>query len=175
MKTISNKLFPFIVLFFSVSLVSCLNSEVEIDEPRTQADELSDIANFITTVTEQGYTVEETADGLYYIIHEEGEGEHPQAGDTLDILYQAFFFNGSILDASYYHYTDSIWTHIYKNQELPMIDGFDKSLALTRKGSLHDFILPSDLAYGPYGTDLVPPYTPLIFRIEMRNIRFLSE
>ncbi len=175
MKTISNKLFPLIILFFSISLVSCLKTETEIEEPRTQADELSDINDFISLATDQGFSVEETDAGIYYITYNEGEGEHPQAGDTLAIIYQAFFFSGSVLDASYYHYNDSIWTHIYKNADEPMIDGFDEALALSRKGSFHDFILPSNLAYGASGTEVIPPYTPLIFRIDMRDIRFLSE
>jgi len=173
MKTYSIKLFLVVSFLLSLILVSCLKTETE--ETRTKADELSEISTLLTSAEDQGYTVEQTDLGVYYITYIEGEGDHPEEGDTLDIYYEAYFIDGDILDMSYYHYTDSIWTHIYQDSDESIIEGLDDALALTRPGSAHDFIIPSDLAYGADGTLIIPPYTPLIFRVEMRDIRYLSE
>jgi len=41
---------------------------------------------------------------------------------------------------------------------------------LLNKGSKATLILPSNLAYGEQGNQGIPPFTPLVFEVEMVNI-----
>ena len=48
----------------------------------------------------EGFDVDTSELGIYYIIHTEGEGPLPQAGDSLQLEYTGYLLNGLIFDAS---------------------------------------------------------------------------
>jgi FKBP-type peptidyl-prolyl cis-trans isomerase len=98
-----------------------------------------------------------------------GTGEFPKTGDTCYIIYTGFFLDGTIFDASYYHYTDSLFKVIFMKDA--MITGFNEAISLLNKGAQADFIIPSKLAYGPSGYSEIPPYTPLGFNMIMKDLR----
>jgi FKBP-type peptidyl-prolyl cis-trans isomerase len=50
------------------------------------------------------------------------------------------------------------------------IPGFDEALLMFPKGTKATIILPSKLAYGEQGNQMFPPYTPLVFEIEIVDI-----
>jgi FKBP-type peptidyl-prolyl cis-trans isomerase len=50
------------------------------------------------------------------------------------------------------------------------IPGFEEGLLLLSKGAKATLIIPSNLAYGEQGNQGIPPFTPLIFELEMVNI-----
>ncbi len=51
------------------------------------------------------------------------------------------------------------------------VPGFEESLRLFSKGTKALIIVPSKLAYGKQGKKDVPPYTPLIFEMEIAEIQ----
>lgn len=149
-------------LFFS-----CLNTDDSSE--RNAATEQQEISDVVAKLTQKGYNIDTTALGSYYIVNKTGVGEYPQPGDTLSIIYTGFFLDGTIFDASYLtNNSDSIWKFVYKSQQL--IPGFDEALSLLNNGAAADFIIPSKLAYGESGYMEIPPYTPLGFSIQMKNI-----
>lgn len=157
-----------IILFFPITFISCLNTD---EGPvRTAATEQAELDEVIANLITKGYNVDTTALGSYYVTNKTGTGEYPKAGDTLRIIYTGFFLNGAIFDASYLSQTntDSIWEFVYKSEAL--IIGFDEALSLLNKGAAADFIIPSKLAYGAYGSYEIPPYSPLGFSLKMKNI-----
>ena len=50
------------------------------------------------------------------------------------------------------------------------IPGFEEALFLLPKGGKATVVLPSSLAYGEQGNQGIPPFTPLVFELEMINI-----
>lgn len=157
-------------LIFSVIAVVLMQSCNNIDiEERTEAMEKDELSKAIANLTAKGYNVDTTALGVYYIMDKTGTGDYPQTGDTCDIIYTGFYLNGTIFDASYYHYKDSIWSLVYKSQSV--VPGFENAIGLLNKGAKADFIIPSRLAYGSTGYYEIPPYMPLGFEIKMKNIR----
>jgi FKBP-type peptidyl-prolyl cis-trans isomerase len=50
------------------------------------------------------------------------------------------------------------------------IPGWDEGLLLLNKGARATFIMPSALAYGEQGFASIPPYTPLVFEIEVVDV-----
>ena len=54
-----------------------------------------------------------------------------------------------------------------------MIDGIERAVRMMREGEVSLFILPSAVAFGAEGssTGIVPPYTPVIFEIELSELK----
>lgn len=161
-------------LIFSLSIIiapfilnSCLNTN---EEPgRTEADEQEELNNAIANVIKNGYDVDTTNLGSYYIVNKTGTGDFPQSGDTVKLIYTGFFLDGSVFDSSInQNNPDSLYELIFL--KTPLITGFNEAISMMNKGADIDFIMPSKLAYGSTGIYEIKPYTPLGFNIKMRYI-----
>jgi FKBP-type peptidyl-prolyl cis-trans isomerase len=147
--------------------VSCLKND-DPYVPRTQEMELQELESALSTLETEGHDIDTSDLGIYYIVHEEGEGPLAKYGDTLRLEYVAYLLNGRIFDASAYHYEDSIWEFIFKEGDL--IPGFEEGLSLMNKGATYEMIIPSEHAYGSDGNLYIEPFTPLLFGVEMHDI-----
>lgn len=165
LKTIKSQVFIIITLI-SVTITSCINTDVV---ERTAEIEQQELNEALTKLQNAGYNIDTTALGVYYIINKAGTGTFPQANDTCYLIYTGFFLNGIIFDTSADYYTDSIWKFNY--QEVSLIPGFNNAISLLNKGAEADVIIPSELAYGVSGYGDIPPYTPLVFSMKMRDLR----
>ena len=159
-------------LFFVLLVnTSCLTEEEKVE--RTLAIEMQELDEFLEKLMADGYDIDTTDLGVYYIVNEEGSGNYPQAGDTLSVEYIGAFTDGNVFDASANYWPDAIWTLYYKKQSI--IPGFENALSIMKKGGEIDAIIPSTLGYGITGSGVIPPYTTLIFNIKLRNIKPVTE
>lgn len=165
-KTI--KLFAFaIAVSVLVNLASCIESN---DLPeRTAQTELQEINQSIANLEKAGYNVDTTDLGIYYIMNKTGSGSFPVEGDTCFLIYTGFFLDGTIFDSSGDYYQDSIWQFNYK--KVSVISGFNDGISLLNKGAEAEVIIPSKLAYGASGYGIIPPYTPIVFSMKMRDVK----
>lgn len=165
-KTI--KLFAFAIIGLVIFIsVSCINSD---DLPeRTSATEEQELFQSIANLEKAGYNVDTTALGVYYIMNKTGNGSFPVEGDTCLLIYTGFLLNGNVFESSGDYYQDSIWQFNYK--KVNIIPGFNDGVALLNKGAEADVIIPSKLAYGATGLGAIPPYTPLVFRMKMKDLK----
>jgi len=159
-----------IALFFAIAIIvtstSCLNSDKE--PPRTPEMEQEELNAALQQLIDEGNDIDTTELGVYYIVQEEGTGPNPQAGDTISLEYTGFLLDGTIFDASAYHYEDAIWKFVYK--EIPLIPGFDEGIAMLSVGAEIDLIIPSYLAYGVYGNGAIGPYETLFFATKLHAL-----
>jgi FKBP-type peptidyl-prolyl cis-trans isomerase FkpA len=160
------KPFYSLILLLPIFISSCLKVETK---EYTAESEQTDLKSYIVNLTNKGYNVDTTALGVFYIRMKEGTGDFPVAGDTLSVKYAGYLMDGSVFDTSFYSSTDSSWTYVYKTQNL--LPAWDEITGKMNKGCKMQFILPSSLAYGPTGSGVIPPYSPLIFVVIMDNIR----
>jgi len=106
-----------------------------------------------------------TESGLQYMVLEEGSGPKPTVSDTVIVHYEGSLADGRVFDSSY-----------QKNQpeEIPLdmvIPGWAEGIQLMNVGSKHRLFIPSNLAYGERGAgQVIPPYSTLIFTIELIDI-----
>ncbi len=104
--------------------------------------------------------------GMYYIEIKKGSGDSPQQGQTCIMNYTGTFLNGDIFDTS-----------VGRGPfEFPLgmgrvIQGWDIGVAMMKKGGKAIFVLPSYLAYGERGASSIPPNTPLVFEVELLNVK----
>jgi FKBP-type peptidyl-prolyl cis-trans isomerase len=163
-RLISASVFLTSILFFTVSCN--LNGDVT---ERTAATEQQELSKALANLAIANYDIDTTNLGVYYIMNKEGEGPLPAKGDTCYLIYTGYFLDGTIFDSSGFYYQDSIWKFNYL--DISLIPGFNDGIALLNKGAEADIIIPSSLAYGSTGYQDIPPYTPLVFSLKMRNLK----
>ncbi len=126
-----------------------------------------------------------TASGLQYVITAPGTGPKPVWGDTAMVDYTGMLtakkVNGDI------NVFDTSVEKIAKEHMAPnpmkqfgpaaiplsegIAKGFVEALQLIGKGGKITVIMPSKLGYGDQGGGPIPPYSPLVFDIEIKDIK----
>lgn len=105
------------------------------------------------------------ASGLQYEIMTEGSGAKPSRSSTVRTHYHGTFIDGKVFDSS-----------VDRGQpaEFPVggvIAGWTEALQLMAEGSKWRLFIPSDLAYGPQGSQgAIPPHSALVFEVELLNV-----
>ena len=106
------------------------------------------------------------ASGLYYIDVKEGKGNTPQSGQKVKVNYKGMFLDGTVFDSSYDR-KEPIEFTLGKGQ---VIKGWDEGIGMMRKGGKAVLVIPSDIAYGPNGRGSIPPFSTLVFEVELVDI-----
>jgi len=131
-------------------------------------------------ITDNKLNVTKTATGLNYVITKPGTGPLPNAGDTVYVNYVGRFTNGKVFETSIKEEAIKAKTYSAQNPYQPIslpigqgkvIPGWDQGIMLLNKGAKATFVIPSDLAYKDQGNQVIGPYTPLVFEIELVNIK----
>jgi FKBP-type peptidyl-prolyl cis-trans isomerase len=157
---------------FRVKIDAYLKAEMEV----AKTSEVKKIKAYIASKSLKP-TV--SASGLNYVISTQGSGAKANPGDTVLVNYTGMFLSGKVFDTSLAEVAKKSGTfnpqRPYEPLKLPVgmnssIPGFEEGLMLLSKGAKATLILPSNLAYGEQGNQGIPPFSPLIFEIEMVNI-----
>ncbi|WNJ84788.1 FKBP-type peptidyl-prolyl cis-trans isomerase [Pseudomonas canadensis] len=107
--------------------------------------------------------VRELADGILLTELTSGTGEKPKAGDQVQVKYVGRLPNGTVFDQS----TQPQWFRLNS-----VISGWSIALQQMPVGAKWRLVIPSAQAYGADGAgELIPPYTPLVFEIELLGTR----
>lgn len=105
--------------------------------------------------------------GLVYIIENAGEDMKAEVGSRMSVHYRGTFRrDGKQFDASY----DRGMPMDFNYKENRMIPGFEEGLGLLGKGGKAKLIIPYYQAYGKNGRPGIPPYSDLVFDIEIVDL-----
>ncbi|WP_372776198.1 FKBP-type peptidyl-prolyl cis-trans isomerase [Mangrovibacterium sp.] len=148
--------------FVAVVMVACNDDDYE--SQYTEENEQQLLTELLDNLIENGRDIDTTKLGVYYMVDQLGEGPLVQAGDSIGINYNGYFVTGSLFDSSSF-YGDGTYRYVYKSVD--MITGFDDAVGTLQEGGVGTFIIPSGLAYGVYGYSSIPPYSTLVFEIEL--------
>jgi FKBP-type peptidyl-prolyl cis-trans isomerase len=109
--------------------------------------------------------VRTTASGLQYEVLKGGEGQKPGPRALVQVNYEGKLAGGAVFD--------STWER-GEPAEIPLnrvIPGWAEGIQLMGVGDSYIFFIPSGLAYGEAGAgEIIPPNSPLIFRVELIEI-----
>lgn len=121
---------------------------------------------FLDTSRTQFFPLE---NGMYHLPVKQGTGAFPEEGDVVKIQYKGFFLNGKQFESTYDRAQPLEFTIGEQGQ---VIKGIETAISLMNEGSKTKFIIPSQLAFGESGssTNIVPPYTTVIYEIELLNL-----
>ena len=103
--------------------------------------------------------------GYYLKSVKKGTGEKVEPLQTVKVHYTGRFVVGTVFDSSVERGTPFEFT-VGAGQVIP---GWDAVVSSMKVGDKVTVLLPSDLAYGE-GTRGIPPYSPLVFDIELLEI-----
>lgn len=135
------------------------------EAPYSSEKEASQIKTWVGTMVKNKISVDSTSTGLYYITDKVGTNPLVQAGDTITVQYTGMFLDKTVFDSS------ANYTYIHKAANQRMIPGWEEGIEHLGKGGSATFLIPSAEAYGSMGYSLIPPYTPLLFIIEVIDIK----
>lgn len=118
-----------------------------------------------------------TASGLQYTIIRNGTGAKPGKSDTLKVHYTGTFMSGKVFDTTYPDVAKKAGLLVASGEPLAIstesqmpVKGFEEALKLFPKGTTATLIIPSKLAYGEQGYQLIQSYTPLVYTINIVDI-----
>jgi FKBP-type peptidyl-prolyl cis-trans isomerase len=148
---------------------------------KLKADENAAIAKY---VADNKLVIKTTPSGLKYIVTKAGLKPKPLAGDTVQVNYTGKLLNGKVFDTSIQSVAQAAGLDEPGRPFAPIkfavghqevIPGWDEGLLLLNEGSKATLIIPSSLAYGeqgsPDGGATIPPFSPLVFNIELVSVK----
>jgi FKBP-type peptidyl-prolyl cis-trans isomerase FklB len=103
--------------------------------------------------------------GLQYKVLTMGTGEKPKASQEVTVKYEGRLVDGTVFDSSYSRKDQT--TKFRANQ---VIKGWTEALCMMPVGSKWELYIPYDLAYGDRQSGKIPPYSALIFTVELVDI-----
>ena len=106
-----------------------------------------------------------TASGLQYLVIIEGKGELPKDEDLVSVHYTGTLLDGTEFDSSIKRGAPA---------EFPLnavIPGWTELLKVMKVGSKVKAWIPSDLAYGPRGRQVIPGNSLLVFEMELLGVK----
>lgn len=102
--------------------------------------------------------------GLQYKVMEQGRGPKPKSTDKVKVHYRGTLVDGKEFDSSYKRNEPAVFG---LNQ---VIKGWTEGLQHMPVGSKYQFYIPYYLAYGEQSQNGIPPYSTLIFDVELIDI-----
>ncbi len=109
--------------------------------------------------------VKETASGLQYEVVKSGNGKTPKPNDQVTVHYTGKLLDGSVFDSSVQSGKPATFG---VSQVIP---GWTEALQLMKEGDKFILYIPDELAYGERGAGgRIPPYSPLIFEVELIKV-----
>ena len=101
---------------------------------------------------------------IQYKVLTEGTGPMPKDTSMVTLHYEGKTIDGNIFDSSYQRGTP---VPLRANQ---VIKGFTEALVHMPVGSTWEVYIPQELAYGEREQGQIKPFSPLIFKIELRAL-----
>lgn len=105
-----------------------------------------------------------TESGLQYEVLKMGKGKKPAATDRVKVHYHGTLTDGTVFDSSVDRGEPIVFA---LNQVIP---GWTEGVQLMPVGSKFKFFIPQELGYGERAAGSIPPYSTLIFEVELLGI-----
>ena len=170
MKMSVNKSLIVILSMTVVILTSCNPAK------KWEKEEKQQIREYLLGLGDTVYVTKPS--GLIYINLVEGTGQYPKNYDTISIRYKGSFMSGRVFGSNLAA-GDPLLTYIVGTGYLidgpgALIEGLAEGGKYIREGGKGKFVTPSSLAYGPNGYGIISGFTPLLWEIEIVDLRPVS-
>ena len=105
-----------------------------------------------------------TSSGLQYKVLSKGTGAIPKPTDKVSVHYEGRLVDGTVFDSSYQRKRPATFA---VNQ---VIQGWIQALTMMPVGSKWEIYVPQELAYAERDQGKIPPFSCLIFTVELLEI-----
>lgn len=100
-----------------------------------------------------------------------GAGPEATTGTTVSVEYVGWLWEPSATDAKGVQFDSSAGTPIMFELGMgAVIGGWDQGLVGMRVGGARRLLIPPELAYGPTGSGPIPPYSTILFDVELVGV-----
>lgn len=155
-----NELIVFFIRLKEIQHSETYEEEKYLREAEIREEEISMINRFLIS---EDLTSKELQAGIHLIILEEGKGTKLKAGDLVKFHYEVSFLDGLVFDNTY----DSGMPLIFELGSKQLIPGLEIALSHLHVGDKAKIIIPFALAYGSESKGPIPPYSTLVFDVEI--------
>jgi FKBP-type peptidyl-prolyl cis-trans isomerase FklB len=104
------------------------------------------------------------ASGLQYKVLTQGNGKTPTPNSNVKVHYTGKLIDGSIFDSSVQRGTPADFG------VTQVIRGWTEALLLMKEGDKWMLYIPYELGYGERGSGSIPPYSTMIFEVELIKV-----
>ena len=118
-------------------------------------------------LAENGITATPRESGLVYVCTKPGKGRNPVTNNNVKVHYTGKLLDGTVFDSSVER-GEPFEFELGMHQVIP---GWDEGIALMKKGEKGILYIPAELGYGPRQAGMIPPYSNLIFEVELVDIK----
>ncbi len=118
-------------------------------------------------IKENNITTAPLEDGVYVIETKKGKGRQVLYDMKVGVRYTGKFFDGKVFDTN----ANEKELYYFTVGREEVIFGWDEALQHMNLGGKATVIIPSKYAYGQRGSGPIPPYTPLVFDIEVVEMK----
>jgi FKBP-type peptidyl-prolyl cis-trans isomerase len=148
------------LLILIIALFASCDSDFKETKPKDYTVENEAEINIY--ITENELDAQKSKTGLYYVIEEEGTGTQPTTTSNVTVAYKGYFTNNSVFDES-----DEDGISFPLNGVIP---GWTEGIPYFKEGGKGKLLIPSHLAYGPYGRGGIPGGAVLIFDVNLIKV-----
>ena len=117
-------------------------------------------------VADNKIKVEPTPEGIYIVTTKKGTGAQPQPMQTVTVHYTGKLLDGTVFDSSVKR-GEPFSFMLGARQVIP---GWEVAVSKMHVGEKATVLIPSDFAYGERGNYAIPPFSPLVFDIEVLSV-----
>lgn len=169
-----------LVFILKIDKVQTLDEAIAERNASIEAIKNAETTNREKYIADHKLLLKTTPSGLKYRITQPSLKRKPLAGDTLLVNYTGRTLDGKVFDSSIQANAQKAGLQqegrTYEPLEVVagaggVIKGWEEGLLLLNEGSKAEMIIPSDLAYGEQGNGDIPPYSTLIFDLELVKIK----
>jgi FKBP-type peptidyl-prolyl cis-trans isomerase len=151
----------YLSMILILSTFFACNQDPSVEEKR--ASELDELETFVAANYPDAI---KTESNLFIVWREHGTGPAVKSGNYVNVRYTGKFLDGTIFDSSDSHGT----TFQFTVGAGSVIAAWDEALQLCNVGDKITILAPSTIAYGIYGSGLIPGYTSLLFDIDIIEV-----
>jgi len=169
----------YLVCYIKIQRVQSLDEAIAERNKLVDSLKSAETAARTKYITDHKLVLKTTASGLKYIITKPSIKYKPLAGDTVLVDYVGKLLDGQVFDTSIKAEAQKSGTFQEGRPYEPIkfvvgqgkvIQGWDEGLLLLGSGAKATFIIPSSLGYADQGQGAIPPYSTLVFDVEMKAV-----
>ena len=153
----------------TITMLMELEKEAYMKQAQDESTKLKETqereATYFANLIKDNPNVKKHEKGFYYEVLKEGSGKQGGPGLVAVFDYKGFFTNGQIIDQTYGNRPPI--THVINESIFP---GLYEGLCMMKAGSTYRFYFPSELAFGARGSDNIPPFTTIIYEVEVHDV-----
>jgi len=150
-----NRIAPLLLILVVFACSACRKNDAS-----KQAEEDEEI--ILTYISDNNLDAVATGSGLYYVIENEGSGDHPTVVSDVTVAYTGELVSGVVFDQSSSQGATFNLSGV--------IQGWQEGIPLFKEGGNGLLLIPSALGYGNQPTGSIPANSVLIFEVELLDV-----